>query len=209
MPDRTLARTGAGMNVGIIGTGPMGLALTRGLRRAGVAVRPCSPRAEPGEPGVDDLLRWASTVVLAVPFPVALALAKRTLASRGAGRTLVDVTNPAMTPAAPLPPGLSGGERIAEAAPDWRVAKAFNTVAASAFDRVARGAGPVSLPVASDHGSAVREVFHLAEALGLQPLDAGGIECSRHLESLAVLLRRIGSRNGRNGSPCTLISIRS
>lgn len=194
------------MNVGIIGTGPMGLALARGLRSAGLAVRlgrvgrrRGAGTDQHGLDGLDGLLHWATTVILAVPFPVALALARGPLGTRGDGRTLVDVTNPEMAQSASAPPGRSGGEAIAEAAPGWRVAKAFNTVSAALIDQLPHCPGPVSLPVASDHGLALRDVFALAEALGFAPLDAGGIDSSRHLESLAALLRQISARHDRAG----------
>jgi len=191
------------MNVGIIGTGPMGLALARGLRSADLAVRLCGAGRRlggaPDQPELDRLLGWASAVILAVPFPIALRMVSGPLGRSGEGRTLVDVTNPAMTAAAVSPLDRSGGERIAEAASGWRVAKAFNTVSATVIEQVPRRQGPPSLPVASDHSLAVRDVFELAEALGFEPLHAGGIDSSRHLESLAILLRQISTRHNRAG----------
>ncbi|TDC85949.1 hypothetical protein E1193_01200 [Micromonospora sp. KC606] len=200
------------MNVGIVGTGPMGLALAHGLRSADLGVQLCSAGSRRGaardQRELFELVDWASAIILAVPFPIALAMASGPLGKRGEGRTLVDVTNPtmtqvtnpAMTRAASPPPDRSGGERIAEAAPGWRVAKAFNTVSAAVVEQGPRSQGPpVSLPVASDHSLALRDVFVLAEALGFEPLDAGGIDSSRHLESLAVLLRQISARQHRSG----------
>ncbi|MFI7025959.1 NADPH-dependent F420 reductase [Micromonospora sp. NPDC049900] len=144
---------------------------------------------------MEGLLPWASVVILAVPFPIALAMAGGPLGGHGDGRTLVDVTNPTMTPLDPGGVGRSAGERIAEAAPGWRVAKAFNTVPAALIAQIPGVRRPISLPVASDHASAVGDVFALAGALGFAPIDAGGIATSRHLESLAVLLRQISVRH--------------
>jgi predicted dinucleotide-binding enzyme len=112
-----------------------------------------------------------------------------------------------MRQAASSPLDRSGGERIAEAASGWRVAKAFNTVSAKVIEQVPRCRSPVSLPVASDHDLALRDVFVLAEALGLDPLVVGGIDSSRHLESLAVLLRQISTRNRSGGRVTAYIDL--
>lgn len=59
-----------------------------------------------------EVWRRATTVLVALPFPAALELISGPAGAAGAGRTLIDVTNPAFTNTA-LPPGRSGGELIA------------------------------------------------------------------------------------------------
>jgi predicted dinucleotide-binding enzyme len=180
----------------------MGLALAGGLRRAEVPVRGWSGRrhtTESGRHDLDDLLTWASVLIPAVPFPVVLKLASGPLSGRGAGRTLIDVTNPAMATAQQVVPGRSGGERIAEAATGWRVVKAFNTVSAALLEQSPYHRQPPSLLVATDHEPALNDTFSIARSLGLQPLNVGGIDNSLHLESLAVLLRQISTRHRCTG----------
>jgi 8-hydroxy-5-deazaflavin:NADPH oxidoreductase len=202
------------MTVGIIGTGRMGRAMAAALAARGTPVLLASLRrpvprgyldgsADARTGGIRlvdtaELLRRATTVVLALPFPAAVGILGRGLGRVGAGRVLIDVTNPRL---GPHPPAgavtwASGGERVAELAPDWLVAKAFNTVSADAFDSCRLDGEPVCVPVATDHPVARDAVFALARRLGFEPLDAGGIRMSGELESLAVLLVGVGAANG-------------
>lgn len=191
------------MIIGIIGAGRMGLALARAITAAGdqvLLVKGRQRRCLGGNPAapLGELRRRASTVLLALPFPVALELMSGPAGQIGAGRTLIDVTNPAFATGVALPPGRSGGELIADAASTWQVVKAFNAVPAKEvaarylYDR------PVSVPVAGAL-PAKTDAFALARRLGFEPLDAGGIGASRELEALALLLSRISTAHGLHG----------
>ncbi|MEN3309357.1 MAG: 8-hydroxy-5-deazaflavin:NADPH oxidoreductase [Micromonosporaceae bacterium] len=213
------------MTVGIIGAGRMGRAMGAALAATGAPALLASPRrpvprppvrpgsgpaaaagnlaGAPGDPsvrlvGLAELLRRAATVVLALPFPAALDTLAGGLGRAGSGRVLIDVTNPRFGPGADewTATGVSGGERIAELAPDWLVAKAFNTVSAEVFGACRLDGMRVCVPVASDHPVARAGACTMARRLGFEPLDAGGIRTSRELESLAVLLVRIGAAQG-------------
>lgn len=203
------------MTIGIVGAGPMGRALACALESAEQSVllmrgRP-APDSDDGPPGAPDWLpaesqmvssselwRRAATVMLAVPFPVAVHLMSGPAGRWGAGRTLIDVTNPSFGPDASLPTSRSGGEQIAALASSWQVAKAFNTVPARNVAACRMHGRPISLPVAGTRRAKV-EVFALARLLGFEPLDAGDITASRELESLAVLLARISAAQGLHG----------
>ncbi|GAA5179033.1 NADPH-dependent F420 reductase [Rugosimonospora acidiphila] len=206
------------MTVGVLGTGRMGMALARALAAAGETVLLCSARlgwpppdiTEPGCVAVSlgELLRHGELVLLAVPFPVAVGFVSGPAGRFGAGRTLVDATNPGQNswrgavrganPPASLPPGISGGELIAEAAPTWQVAKAFNTVPADQVAACRLAGAAVTVPVAGAP-AAKADVSALARRLGFEPLDAGGIEASRHLESLATLLIAVSAAHHLHG----------
>ena len=188
------------MSVGVLGTGRMGSALARAIAAAGEPVLLCSARPDwrpsaGGPVSLGELVSRAELVVLAVPFPIAVAFGSGPAGRLGDGRTLVDATNP---PAGALPPGLSGGEVIAEAAAGWQVAKAFNTVPADHVEACRLGGGAVTVPVAGAP-AATAEVSALARRLGFEPLDAGGIEASRQLESLATLLIELSARQRLHG----------
>ncbi|GAB3159108.1 hypothetical protein GCM10027290_63530 [Micromonospora sonneratiae] len=206
--------------IGVWGCGRMGSALARALAVAGQPVVVATGRPGraattlAGVPGCratdpDSMLRQATMVLLALPFPVALHALRGPAGRIGAGRTLVDMTNPALGAGQPqnavlgtgdtLPPSMSGGELIAHAASGWRVAKAFNTLSADALTHWPADGGPVCVPVASDHPSGRREVFELVLRLGLHPVDAGGIASSREMEAMAVLFARISSRHRLRG----------
>lgn len=193
------------MIIGILGAGRMGLALAQAITAAGDQVllvkgrqRRCLGRIPASPAPLAELRQRASTVLLALPFPVALELMSGPAGQIGAGRTLIDVTNPAFATGVTLPPGRSGGELIAEAASTWQVVKAFNAVPAEEvaarylYDR------PVSVPVAGAP-PAKTDAFALARRLGFEPLDAGGIGASRELEALALLLSRISTAHGLHG----------
>jgi predicted dinucleotide-binding enzyme len=194
--------------MGIVGAGRMGLAVARAVAATGEPVLVCRARPAAHPPPdlpprctlatLDDVWLRSGLVLLALPFPVALALMSGPAGRRGAGRTLIDATNPGLCPDAAVPPGRSGGELIAEAAPSWRVAKAFNTVPADQVAACRLGGAPVSLPVAgADPGKS--DAFALARRLRFEPLDAGGIDGSRELESLAVLLMHVSAAHDLHG----------
>ena len=184
------------MTVGIAGAGRMGRALAGALETAGVPVLLAGAR----ESVPFEELWWrASVVLLTLPFPVALDLMRGVAGRCGGGRTMVDVTNPRLSAAAPVGlAGRSGGELIAEAARTWEVAKAFNTVPAGALGGAVVDGCPVSLPIAGTP-AAKFDVCRLARRLGFEPVDAGDISGSRELESLAVLLMRVSDANRLHG----------
>jgi predicted dinucleotide-binding enzyme len=196
------------MTAGVLGTGRMGLALARAIAGTGEPVLLCSARPgwrwqHPTDAGchpvcLDDLLRRSDLVLLAVPFPVALALVSGPAGRLGAGRTLIDVTNPGQGSVRVVPPGISGGELIAEAATTWQVAKAFNTVSADQLGACRLAGAAVTVPVAGAP-AARTEASALARRLGFEPLNAGGIEASLHLESLAALLVRVSAAHHLHG----------
>ena len=180
--------------VGVIGAGRMGRAMAAAIEAAtGDPVLVCSGRRG-ATATLEPILTTCAPVVLAVPFPVAVAVLAAGAGARGGGRTLIDATNPASVP----PPWPSGGEMIAALAPAWRVAKAFNTVAADQLTASHMDGEPLTLPVAGVP-AARAEAAGLARRLGFAPLDAGGIEGSCELESLARLLMRVSGAHGLHG----------
>src|SRR4051812_19226565 len=92
------------MTVGILGTGRMGTALARAIAATGEEVLVCGVRDGRPPPARTDragvavslggLLGRAGLVLLAVPFPVAVAFVSGPAGRLGHGRTLVDATNP-------------------------------------------------------------------------------------------------------------------
>jgi predicted dinucleotide-binding enzyme len=195
--------------VGVIGAGRMGRAVAVTIATA--TAEPtlvCSGRSS-GRPvelpqlctaaTLDEVLESCRIAVLALPFPVAVALVSGSAGRRGNGRTLIDTTNPGLCPGSIVPPPWrSGGELLAAAAPGWHVVKAFNAVAAEQMGACRLDGGQVAVPVAGAP-CARAEAAELASRLGFEPLDAGGIESSRELESLARLLVLVSSAQGMHG----------
>lgn len=201
------------MRVGFLGSGPMTRALGARLAVAGHAVVVGSREAErarvvSAEMGtMADAAAFASradaagrivggdhrdaagceVVVVAVHDPVAIETVAG-LREVLAGTVLIDLGNPLDPPhwESRLAGGPSLAERIAEAAPGARVVKAFNTVYAELLALPAPAGAPAPQTfVASDDEEAKSLVIGLARAIGTDPVDAGPLRMSRHLEAVA------------------------
>ena len=107
-----------------------------------------------------------------------------------AGKTVVDITNPLAADFMSLTVGhiTSAAETIAAAIPGATLVKAFNTVFAQVL-----AAGPeldgqkVPVFVASDDQAAKETVKALAQSVGFDVVDTGGLRNARYLEPLAGL----------------------
>ena len=189
------------MRVGFLGSGPMTRALGARLTAAGhdvVVGSRDARRAEevaagmrvgPGRVAGGDHRDAAAceVVVVAVHDPVAIETVAG-LSDMLAGTVLIDLGNPLDPPhwESRLAGGPSLAERIAEAAPGARVVKAFNTVYAELLALPApEGAPAPQTFVASDDEAAKSLVIDLARAIGTDPVDAGPLRMSRHLEAVA------------------------
>jgi len=180
------------MNIGIIGSGHIGGALTRRLSALGHDVAVANSRgpqsltdlaAESGATAgtVETAARESDVVVLAVPLRVVPDLP----ADAFRGKIVVDANN--------YYAGRDG--RIAEIADgrrtssrwtsdllrDATVVKAFNTMFAQHL--LEKGLPPgtdgrIALPVAGDDDDAKRIVMGLVDELGFDPVDAGGLDDS-------------------------------
>lgn len=196
--------------IAVIGTGNMGRTLGAGWHEAGqevlFAVRdPESPNALKAKAmtrgevpllPVAEAVAKAEIVLLVTQFRDAPAA----LAGAGdlTGKILIDATNP-------LAPGLSGltvgftdsaGEQIARWHPEARVVKAFNSTGYNIQADPEFEAGRAVMFVAGDDPEAKTVVLDLAAALGMEPVDAGGLDAARLLEPLAMLWIRLAYKEG-------------
>jgi len=183
-------------HIALIGAGNVGAALARNLVARGERVAfgvpdpdkyrdlAASLGAQLGS--VAEAIDGAAIVVLAVPYAAALQVAADI--DDWQGRILVDATNP-------LAPGLAGltvgttdsaAERIAAAARNARVVKAFNTTGAENMADPHRLAAPVFMPVAGDDAEARATVLALATRMGFDAVDAGPLRAARYLEPFAM-----------------------
>jgi 8-hydroxy-5-deazaflavin:NADPH oxidoreductase len=188
------------VKITIIGAGNMGAAFVKQLTRAGhevsVTARNAAKAAEvaaanPGAKAVPaaGAATGADAVVLATGYADA-ADALRSVGSL-AGQVVVDITNPLTADYMGLTIGhsTSAAEEIAKAVPDAEVVKAFNTLFAPVLSEGADfGNGRrASVFVASDSERAKRTATTIAETLGFEVVDAGGLKNARYLEPLAGL----------------------
>lgn len=184
------------MKVTLIGAGNMGSALAKQLVRAGHQVRVTARNLDkasalqgvsvvPAQGAAAD----ADVVILATGYGDAAAA----LASVGSlkGKALVDITNPLSADYMSLTLGhsTSAAEEIAKAVPEALVVKAFNTLFAQVLAEGADfGNGrKASTFVASDSERAKQTVTALAESMGFDVINAGGLKNARYLEPLAGL----------------------
>ena len=188
------------MKVTVIGAGNMGSAFVKQLRRAGHTVRVTARDAAkasalaaqyPGTTAVPaaGAAADADLVVLATGYGDAVA-ALRSVGNL-AGKVVIDITNPLTADYMGLTVGhgTSAAEEIAKAVPEAVVVKAFNTLFAQVLaDGADFGAGrKASVFVAGDSAQAKQRVTGLADSLGFEVIDAGGLKNARYLEPLAGL----------------------
>ena len=198
------------MTIAIIGTGAVGSAL--GAAFAGIGHRIAYGSRQPRRNDVRALATatgngsWAllpaeaaaesEIVVLATPWEATEAVVGQLDL---AGKLVLDTTNPLAFPDLTPLVDTSGGELVQAWAPRAHVVKAFCTVGADVMaDPSFKGRVRPALLVAGDVPRAKRAAIELADAIGFEGLDVGGIERSRHLEHLAALwIHLAGSGAGR------------
>lgn len=186
------------MNVGIIGTGSVGTALASGLGAAGhdVILGSRTPDGSDGDHPVRSQRAAAehgAVVVLAVPGAAVVEVA-RSHADALAGTTVVDAGNE--YPKATSHDALA--VRVAEAAPEAAVVKAFNTIGANRMTAPEIEGQPATMFVAGDGEAAVGDVAGLAADLGFDPVVAGDLGAAGRLEDLARLWIDLSRTHGRD-----------
>lgn len=169
------------MRIGVIGGGNVGSGLAGFWERAGHEVR-ISTRDTVGETAA-----FGEVVVLAVPS----AACEQVLSAAGRldGKVLVDATNPRG--------GAATNADVVRLAPGARVVKAFNTLFARAYDRIPAAESPPSLVYCGDDADAKETVAELIRDVGLEPVDAGGLDVAPQVEAFALLVIGIAYGQGR------------
>lgn len=200
------------MRITIIGAGNVGLALSRSLLKQGDSVVLGVP--DPAKyaetvsalgPGVTllptlDAIAASDLVILAVPYSANAGIA--TSVADWQGKILVDATNP-------LAPGLnglsigtttSGAEELAKLAKGARVVKAFNTTGADNMADPSYGAGRAAMLVCGDDVAARQQVMAIADRIGFEAVDCGGLSAARYTEPFAMTWIHLAIRQqlGRN-----------
>jgi 8-hydroxy-5-deazaflavin:NADPH oxidoreductase len=187
------------MKVLVIGAGNMGTGFVKQLTAAGhrvtvTARTPGKAEALAEQFGAQalaaaDAANGVDAIVLATPYAEAAAA----LQSVGdvAGKVVVDITNP-LTPdytGLTLGHSTSAAEEISRAVPTAEVVKGFNTLFAQVLNGGSDfGAGQkATVILASDSERAKQTARALAESMGFDVMDAGGLKNARYLEPLAGL----------------------
>lgn len=169
-------------NLSILGTGNMGQAIASVAAKGGHSVQ------QLGENDLDTPVT-GDIVVLAVPYPAVSDV----IAQRGeqlAGKIVVDITNPLdfeTFDSLVVPADSSAAAEIADALPNSRVLKAFNTTFAGTL--AAGTVGPLSTTVliAGDDSDAKSTLAGILTSGGLNAIDAGALKRARELEAVGFL----------------------
>ena len=169
-------------HVSIIGKGNMGPVISSIVAKGGNTV-------ELFDTTDTDKAVTGDIVVLAVPYPaVASVLAQR--ADQLAGKVVVDITNPLnfeTFDSLTVPADGSAAAEIAQALPQARVLKAFNTNFAATLAAGTVGEVPTTVLIAGDDADAKALLAGVVTAGGLRAIDAGALSRARELEALGFL----------------------
>lgn len=145
---------------------------------------------------VDDAIKAADVVFLAMPYAAALQVAAHPGLK---GKIVVDISNPITPDFAGLTIGhtTSAAEEIQAVAKGAKVVKAFNTIFASIFSGPTKSTAGVPVFVAGDDEAAVNTVAALAAKAGFAVEKTGGLNAARLLEPLGMLNIRLGYGLGK------------
>jgi predicted dinucleotide-binding enzyme len=134
-----------------------------------------------------DAVVGADIVVLAVPGMLVMEI----VPGLGdlSGKIIIDPTNPMERSLLSFSHAVetSNAQMIQAMAPDADVVKAFNTLGWQTMMEPTESGGPVSIPMAGDSGRAKRKVAKLAQGMGLDPIDLGGVENAHWIEGMLIL----------------------
>jgi len=205
------------MKVAVIGaTGEMGLGLAMRLSMAGHEVIIGSRDAARAQEAADraaaehnctglcgaaneDAAAWAEVVVISVPAAGHKATVEG-LKDILVTKPVIDITIPmAFKPLRYAPPaeGSNALEARAVLGEDCRLAAGFHTVSAKLLVKTEQPLGGSTFIVGNDDDT-IRIAMELASSIGLQPVNAGGLQFAHTVESLTPMLLGINKRYGSN-----------
>jgi 8-hydroxy-5-deazaflavin:NADPH oxidoreductase len=189
---------------GVLGSGDVGQALSKGLVTQGYDVRigsrspdklagfSKSTKIKAGSFG--DVAKWGEALVLAVAGTGALEALELAGGEHLRGKLVIDATNP-ITADPPedgvlryfTGPNESLMERMQAAYPDVRFVKAFNSVGSDLMVHPLLSGGPPTMFYCGNDGPAKAVVNKILEQLGWEGADMGTAVAARAIEPLAQL----------------------
>jgi predicted dinucleotide-binding enzyme len=189
---------------GVLGSGPVGQVLAKGLKTHGYQVmigsRTAAKLAEFGTTNgiaagtFGDVAKWAEGLVLAVAGRVAEQALEDAGRANLKGKLVIDVTNPI----AEQPPDdgvirfFTGPndslmERLQNAFPDVRFVKAFNSVGNAVMVNPSFRGGKPTMFYCGNDTEAKQDVARLLEQFGFELADMGKAAAARAIEPLCQL----------------------
>jgi len=193
-----------GMNIGILGSGAVGVALAKGFIAEGHEVW-LATRKPDGDKG-DQLRREvqkaivcdfataaknADLAVLCVKWAGVRDAVQEAGPANLAGKVVIDTSNlirPQEGGGLAYDGGdTSGGEQVQAWLPDSKVVKAFNTTGADNMYRPDYGDAKPTMFIAGDDGEAKKQVGDIVTAFGWDLADLGNLKAARLLEPMALV----------------------
>lgn len=172
----------------IFGKGNMGQAIGDVFKQGGNEVN----YLVNGDP-VKDL---GDIVVLAVPYPAAISIAKANPTAL-VGKIVVDITNPLNFDTwdeLVVPADSSAAEQIKQLLPDAKIVKAFNTTFAATLQSRKVGGQQTTVMAASDASDAKAALEAALKDSGVAFVDAGALKRARELESFGFLQMTLAAK---------------
>jgi NADPH-dependent F420 reductase len=169
-------------DVTIFGSGNMGTAIDGVLTSGGAVVEHIGSADSDAKIAGD-------IVILAVPYPAFGDIIAK-YSEQLAGKVVVDITNPLnfeTFDALTVPAESSAAAELAEALPESKVLKAFNTTFAATLGAKTVGPNTTTVLIAGDDTDAKAALAALISAGGVDALDAGALSRARELEAIGFL----------------------
>lgn len=193
---RSASDAGAGLKIGVIGSGRIGSALGTIWLKAGHAVMFSSldlehdkalaaelgGKASAGTP--KEAAAFGEVLLLAVPYS-AVPQVGRDLAAQIKGKVLIDACNPFVRRDGDIAAWArekGAGLASAELLPGTRIVRAFNAVSHARLPEIAEGQGArPGMPIAGDDAQAITVASRLVRDAGFEPVMVGSLAMGRHL----------------------------
>jgi predicted dinucleotide-binding enzyme len=169
-------------DVTIFGSGNMGTAIDGVLTSGGAVVEHIGSADSDAKIAGD-------IVILAVPYP-ALGHIVAKYGEQLVGKVVVDITNPLnfeTFDSLTVPAESSAAAELAQALPESKVLKAFNTTFAATLGAKAVGPNTTTVLIAGDDTDAKAALAALISAGGVDAIDAGALSRARELEAIGFL----------------------
>jgi 8-hydroxy-5-deazaflavin:NADPH oxidoreductase len=135
--------------------------------------------------------RWKADIfILAVPYEAEADIVDE-IKDLAQEKIVISIANPINKDLSGLvtKPGTSAAEELQKLLPGSKVVKAFNTTFAGK---------QVDCFIAGDDEQSVKTVSELIKTVGFNPINAGGLQVSRTLENMQLLLMQLGLKYNYN-----------
>ena len=141
----------------------------------------------------------ADIIILAVPYQAEKEVAEK-IKSLANQKIVISVTNPLNETFEGLltEPGTSAAEELQQLLPNSKVIKAFNTTFAADFITTVINGKQIDSFIAGNDEESLEKVSDMVKTVGFKPIIAGDLSVSRTLESMQLLLIRLGMKYNYN-----------